>query len=67
MGDDVTYDNIKDAIEHLEKEQEGTHKAIKTFSENFERFTGYTPDHRVNAFDVVRLLYKFREELVVDR
>lgn len=64
MADDsVTYTELKDAIDHLAKENEEVGKRVATFTKDFQGFTGFPPDHRVTAFDVVQIFYKFKDAL----
>lgn len=62
MSDTTTYDKLGDAIDHLKKMGQETDAQAKIWMNNFEEFTGYKPNHPVNAFDVVRLMYKFYGE-----
>ena len=62
MSDTTTYDKLGDAVSHLTKQGQETDAKAQIWMKNFEEFTGYKPNHPINAFDVVRLMYKFYGE-----
>lgn len=62
MSNTTTYDKLGEAVDHLHKMGQETEAKAQIFMKNFEEFTGYKPNHAVNAFDVVKLMYKFYGE-----
>lgn len=56
------YDKLGDAVGHLHKMGQETNSQAQVWANNFEEFTGYKPNQPINAFDVVKLMYKFYGE-----
>ena len=61
-NDSTTYDKLADAVVHLDKMGKETDAKAQVWMKNFQEFTGYKPNQPINAFDVVKLMYKFYGE-----
>jgi hypothetical protein len=77
--DSTTFNSLGKALDHLaEREKDMAEKmesynkgfqeseaakSLALYSKNFQELTGYDPQHRCSALDVVKLFYKFREGL----
>ena len=59
---ETTYEKLGEAIDHLSGLGKTTDDQAKLWMSNFQEFTGYKPNQPVNAFDVVKLMYKFYGE-----
>lgn len=62
MTEKTTYAKLGDAVDHLEKMTNEVNAQGAVWAKNFEEFTGYKPNQPVNAFDVVKMMYKFYGE-----
>jgi len=59
---DISYEKFEDAINHLAKQTQEVNSQGAIWAKNFEEFTGYKPNQPINAFDVVKLMFKFYGE-----
>ena len=67
MSEDTVYSKLGDAVDHLSQQAKATDEHAKIWMKNFEELTGYKPNHPLNAFDVVKLMYKFYGEPTSDK
>lgn len=60
--DKTIVEGLGQAIEELTKRQQEIDAKGAIWFKNFEEVTGFKPNQQLNAFDVVRLMYKFYGE-----
>lgn len=58
----VTFKKLGDAINFVADRQSRLRSDIDVFKNNFKELTGYDPDHRVSALDVMTIVYKLYGE-----